>query len=143
MHALIDKRAWKNSCVYNVSQYPVLMKGESFMDVDPPESGIHSWRDFFVHMGTIVLGLLIAIGLEQSVEKLHHLDERHQLEADLRDEGTRDQWVVEEDLKAYAKDRVWLLALRQDVDTMRASAGKIKLPFRPQPIFTTPSLPSD
>ncbi len=42
------------------------------MEVHPPEHGIHTWRDFLVHMGTICLGLLIAIGLEQSVEALHH-----------------------------------------------------------------------
>lgn len=48
------------------------------MEVHPPEHGIHSWRDFIVHMGTITLGLLIAIGLEQSVEWVHH---RHQVAA--------------------------------------------------------------
>lgn len=51
------------------------------MEVHPPEHGIHSWREFFVHMGTIVLGLLIAIALEQSVEALHRRHER----ADLRE----------------------------------------------------------
>ena len=50
------------------------------MEVHPPEHGIHSWRDFFVHMGTICLGLLIAIGLEQSVELLHRKHEREELQ---------------------------------------------------------------
>jgi len=49
------------------------------MEVHPPEHGIHSWRDFFVHMGTICLGLLVAIGLEQSVEWAHRRHERHLL----------------------------------------------------------------
>ena len=31
------------------------------MEVHASEHGIHSWRDFFVHMGTICLGLLIAL----------------------------------------------------------------------------------
>lgn len=42
------------------------------MEVHPPEHPIHTWRDFFIHIVTIVIGLLIAIGLEQSVEWLHH-----------------------------------------------------------------------
>ena len=57
------------------------------MEVHPPEHGIHSWRDFFVHMGTICLGLLIAIGLEQSAEALHRRHEAQELREDLRHEG--------------------------------------------------------
>ena len=30
----------------------------------------HGWRDFFVHIATIVIGLLIALGLEQSAEAI-------------------------------------------------------------------------
>ena len=47
------------------------------MEVHPPEHGIHSWRDFLVHMGTITLGLLIALGLEAAVEALHR---HHQMQ---------------------------------------------------------------
>jgi hypothetical protein len=46
------------------------------LDVHPPHESVHTWRDFFIHIATIVIGLLIAIGLEQSVEYAHH---RHQL----------------------------------------------------------------
>ncbi len=46
------------------------------LDVHPPHHPLHAWRDFFIHIATIVVGLLIAIGLEQIVEHLH---ERYQL----------------------------------------------------------------
>lgn len=46
------------------------------LEVHPSQSTIHSWRDFCIHLATIVIGLLIAIGLEQTVEVLHH---RHQV----------------------------------------------------------------
>jgi hypothetical protein len=49
------------------------------LDVHPPHTSVHTWKDFLLHMATIVLGLLIAIGLEQSVEWLHHGEQRHQL----------------------------------------------------------------
>lgn len=57
------------------------------MEIHPPEHGIHSFRDFLVHMGTIILGLLIAIGLEQSVETFHRRHERIDLRASLREEA--------------------------------------------------------
>jgi hypothetical protein len=46
------------------------------LDVHPPPHAASTWRDFFIHIATIVIGLLIAVGLEQTVESLHH---RHQL----------------------------------------------------------------
>jgi len=42
------------------------------MEVHAPHEPIHSWRDFFIHIATITVGLLIAIGLEQTVEYFHH-----------------------------------------------------------------------
>lgn len=47
------------------------------LDVHPPHEPIHSWRDFFLHLATITVGLLIALGLEAAVESLHH---RHVVE---------------------------------------------------------------
>ncbi len=46
------------------------------LDIHVPEHSTRTWRDFFIHIATIVIGLLIAIGLEQAVEYVHH---RHQL----------------------------------------------------------------
>ena len=46
------------------------------LDVHAPHDGIHCWKAFFVPIATIVVGLLIAVGLEQTVEHFHH---RHQL----------------------------------------------------------------
>ena len=42
------------------------------LDVHPAHHAATTWRDFFIHIATIVLGLLIAIGLEQTVEYFHH-----------------------------------------------------------------------
>ena len=46
------------------------------LDVHPPHEAAHTWKDFFLHIATIVIGLLIAIGLEQTVEYFHH---RHEI----------------------------------------------------------------
>jgi hypothetical protein len=49
------------------------------LDVHPPHERVHSWKDFFVHIATICVGLLIAVGLEQTVEAVHHHHQRAQL----------------------------------------------------------------
>ena len=45
------------------------------MDIHKPKAA-HSWREFAVEIGTIICGILIALGLEQLVETLHW---RHQV----------------------------------------------------------------
>ena len=56
------------------------------IDVHPPEHGIHGFRDFLIHLLTITVGLLIELGLEASVEALHHRHQRHEAEATIRQE---------------------------------------------------------
>ena len=56
------------------------------LDVHPPHEPIHSWKTYLLHMSTIVLGLLIAIGLEQTVEAIHRGKERSELRESLKRE---------------------------------------------------------
>lgn len=56
------------------------------LDVHPAQHAATTWRDFFVHIATIVLGLLIAIGLEQTVEYIHHRRELADTQEALRRE---------------------------------------------------------
>jgi hypothetical protein len=56
------------------------------IDVHSPEHTPHSWRDFFIHIATIVVGLLIAIGLEQTVEHVHRAHEARELRKSLAEE---------------------------------------------------------
>jgi hypothetical protein len=69
------------------------------LDVHPPHHAASTWRDFFIHIATIVLGLLIAIGLEQTVEAIHHRHQRHQLQEDLHNEAEQNLQVIDRDLK--------------------------------------------
>jgi hypothetical protein len=63
------------------------------LDVHPAPHAASTWRDFFIHIATIVLGLLIAIGLEQTVERIHqHYELRETREA------------LEQESKANEKD---------------------------------------
>jgi hypothetical protein len=37
------------------------------IDIHPPHQAAHSWRDIFVHLATITVGLFIALSLEGCV----------------------------------------------------------------------------
>jgi hypothetical protein len=53
----------------------------AMLDVHAPQEAVRTWKDFLIHIAAIAVGLLIAIGLEQTVEYFHH---RHQV-AELRE----------------------------------------------------------
>jgi len=57
------------------------------LDVHPPHTPTHTWRDFFIHIATIVVGLVIAVGLEQTVEAIHHLHQASELVESMRSEA--------------------------------------------------------
>jgi hypothetical protein len=42
------------------------------LDVHPIHAPVHGWRDFFIHIATIVVGLCIAVGIQQTVEFFHN-----------------------------------------------------------------------
>jgi hypothetical protein len=56
------------------------------LDVHPPHEPIHGTRDFLLHLFTITVGLLIALGLEATVEAVHHRHQRIEAEATIREE---------------------------------------------------------
>ena len=57
------------------------------IDVHPAPQAAHSLREFLIHIATIAIGLLLALGLEQTVEHFHHLHQRHRLQEALHDES--------------------------------------------------------
>jgi hypothetical protein len=103
------------------------------MELHPME-GVHNWKQFLVHMAIVVLGVLIAIGLEQTVEKIHHVHQRHEFEAQLREEGLINQKVVESDVQWMDAQLGWLLDAKSYVDRYRLSHGKTgdRYPQRPE-----------
>ena len=86
------------------------------LDVHPAHHAANSWRDFFIHIATIVLGLLIAVSLEQTVEYFHHRREVAETREALRrerqsnvarfaleaDDLARAVPIIQEDLAVFA-----------------------------------------
>ena len=78
-------------------------------DIHPIRHALASWREFAFDIATITVGLLIAIALEQGVEKLHQLHQRHQLQRDLFEEARRNRQTLTTDLELES-ERAWFLA---------------------------------
>jgi hypothetical protein len=87
------------------------------LDVHPPHEAAHTWKEFFIHIATIVIGLIIAVGLEQTVEAIHHAHQRQELREALLQDNQK-ALSDDQDLERAARNRVqWLTARIDDVVT--------------------------
>jgi hypothetical protein len=112
----------------NLNEVPAVI------DVHPPHEPIHSWRDFFIHLSTITIGLLIALSLEGCVEWRHHRHLAHEAETSLHTEIRQNSQAVQEYLvvlhkqqEALVKDVVILKHIIKDQKAPDAS--KISIEF--------------
>jgi len=105
------------------------------MEIHPPEHGIHNWREFFVHMGTIVLGVLIAIGLEQSVEAIHRRHElnhlRRELRADIEKNKRRTDGLIRYELVENQWYQGAWKVMRENIDHPGANVSISPFPYLP------------
>jgi hypothetical protein len=80
------------------------------LDVHPPHEAAHTWKDFFIHIATIVVGLLIAVGLEQIVEHIH----QHYELRELRESLDRERDANRRDIRQDIHDWRWEMAELQN-----------------------------
>ncbi len=86
------------------------------LDVHPAHHAASTWRDFFIHIATIVIGLLIALGLEASVEWMHHRHLVAQARENIKREIQENQQQLPRNLDSLQKDAA---QLKQNIDTIR------------------------
>jgi hypothetical protein len=79
------------------------------IEVHPPHENVHTWRQFLIHIAAITIGLLIAIGLEQTVVYCHH---RHQLQEARRELAAE----LEENHRVLAKNLDAVRKMTADLD---------------------------
>jgi hypothetical protein len=87
------------------------------LDVHPPHHPTHTWKDFFIHIATIVIGLIIAVGLEQSVEALHRRHERTELRASLRRELEQLDYDASHEDEDAEVHTAWLNQIEAAIET--------------------------
>ena len=103
------------------------------LDVHPPHESVHSSRDFFIHIATIVIGLLIAIGLEQSVEAIHQRHQRNELTEHMRVEAERNLPVIRESLVRLQAQRAYIQSLQTALSSGKVSGATVSVSGVPQP----------
>ena len=92
------------------------------IEVHPPEKRIHGVGEFFLHLFTITIGLLIALALENAAGAVHHRHQREEAEATIRQEMRENR---EELAKADAAIKGELNNMRAALDYLQArSQGK-------------------
>jgi hypothetical protein len=84
-----------------------LGSGEA-MHVHRPKP-LHGWREVLLEIGVIVVGIVIAVGLEQTVEFLHHSHQREQLTVALRRDGEANRKYIKEDIAETQAVLDWAL----------------------------------
>jgi hypothetical protein len=82
------------------------------LDVHAPHETVHSWRDFFTHIATITIGLLIALALEAGIEGMHHRHIVREARENIREELRENQQLLAVDLKYLGSNSD---TLRQDI----------------------------
>jgi hypothetical protein len=98
------------------------------IDIHAPHKTEHTWTDFFIHIAIITIGIFIAIGLEQTVEAIHHLHQRHQLEDNLRDEFRANLRRDATDFRVLADIRAYTVELKSAVTARRTGSSSPPAP---------------
>ena len=93
------------------------------LDVHAPHETIGSWRTFFIHLATIVIGLLIAVGLEQTVEYFHHRQQVAEIRRSLADERRINEVIFTSACKEFRRYAPVLLGSLQTLTYLRTHPG--------------------
>jgi hypothetical protein len=86
------------------------------IEVHPPNEPVHGWRDFFIHLATITIGLLIALSLEGCVQFWHHRSLVHEAEESLQIEIKANAQELQGALDDVRQEQE---VLRQDLAVMK------------------------
>ena len=93
------------------------------LDVHAPHETIHTWRAFFIHLATIVIGLLIAVGLEQTVEYFHHRNQVAEIRRSLAEERRINQIIFTSSCNEFRRYGPILVSSLQTLVYLRTHPG--------------------
>jgi hypothetical protein len=112
------------------------------IDIHPPQHAPMTKRDFFVHLFIVVLGILIAIGLEQTVEFLHHRHERQALIEGFHRECADNLKVFNFNLDVVRHEIAWARASLAALRNAQPQGGFITVAMPPAPTNNNMQAPS-
>jgi hypothetical protein len=73
---------------------------DPMLEVHAPHQTVHTWKDFLIHIAAITLGLLIALGLEATVEWIHHRHQAREALELLKQEVDRNRIALANDMRS-------------------------------------------
>jgi hypothetical protein len=112
------------------SAVPVLAESLSTPEISPPMLDVHAphetidtWKAFSIHLATIVIGLLIAVGLEQTVEYFHHRQQVAEIRRSLAEERRINQVIFTSSCNEFRRYAPILLGSLQTITYLRTHPG--------------------
>jgi hypothetical protein len=113
------------------------------LEVHAPHEASHTWKGFFIHIATIVIGLFIAVGIEQTVEYFHHRHIREQLEQQMQEVFAGDLQSDVGSLSQFVQLREYLLQLRAAIiGRIDGKEGPMPPPANDPRMITFPVFPT-
>ena len=91
------------------------------MDVHPPHEPVHTWRDVFIHLGMITVGLFVALMLEGFVQWMHHRHLVTEARANIRQEISYNTQLTNEDLTSLKQNEERLMKNLAQLEHIRAT----------------------
>jgi hypothetical protein len=105
------------------------------LDVHPAHHAATTWRDFFIHIATIVLGLIVAVGLEQTVVYFDHQHQRRELVEDAQTEASRNLSILEADVNSGLIVERWDRAVLDGLRKAKPDNGVLTVILPPRPDY--------
>jgi hypothetical protein len=93
------------------------------LDVHAPHDTVRTWKDFFIHIAAIAVGLLIAIGLEQTVEYFHHRHQVAEIRRSLAEEHRINEVIFTSACNEFRRYAPILLGSLQTLTYLRTHPG--------------------
>jgi len=113
------------------------------LEVHAPHEALHTWRGFFIHIATIVIGLFIAVGLEQTVVLFEHRRQRAQLEEQLRGVFRSDLQHDTQNFQQLSAFRAYLIQLQAAITArLDRQSSSSQPPVNDSRMATFPAFPS-
>lgn len=107
------------------------------LDVHAPHRTVHTWKDFLVHIAAIVIGLIIAVSIEQTVEFFHHRYQREQLAAALKRDGEANRGYIKDDIANARGVLDWALGQAAALERV-GPTGRLTLSHLPHGFIGSP-----
>jgi hypothetical protein len=99
------------------------------MEIHAPEKPIHSKKEFLFHMFTVVLGILIALGMEGIVEWAHHRALVREARENIATEIRKNKETVDTDLAEIRKREEELNHVIETMRQLETAPGSFKHGF--------------